>query len=60
MSSESQFVEERFVPAPTDDRDVEAEHRRAQQSGEVFEGESTVQHQSGPGRSSRGRPLMIV
>jgi hypothetical protein len=38
MSPELQFADERFVPAPTDDRDVEAEHREAQQSGGTFEG----------------------
>ena len=38
MSSEPAPVEDRIVPEPTDERDIEAEHRRAQESGEVFEG----------------------
>lgn len=37
MSFESPSVDERFVPAPTTHRDVEAEHRLAQQSGQLFE-----------------------
>ncbi|WP_268899215.1 hypothetical protein [Haloarcula salinisoli] len=38
MSSEPQRLDEHFVPAPTDHRDVDAEHRHAQESGETFEG----------------------
>ncbi|WP_310920812.1 hypothetical protein [Haloarcula saliterrae] len=38
MSSDSQPVGERFVPEPTDNRDIDAEHRHVQESGENFEG----------------------
>jgi len=38
MSSDPASVDERIVPEPTDERDIEAEYRRAQESGENFEG----------------------
>ncbi|WP_268899216.1 hypothetical protein [Haloarcula salinisoli] len=37
MSSDSQSIDE-SVPALTDDHDIEADHRRAQESSAVFEG----------------------
>ena len=38
MSSDPQTTDQRDAPELHDDPDIEAEHRRAQESGAVFEG----------------------
>jgi hypothetical protein len=60
MSLDPQPTDRRDAPELRDVPDIEAEHRRAQDSGAVFDAERTVQHHSWPGRSSTGRPLVIV
>jgi len=39
MRSDPVTVDERLVESLTDERDIEAEQRRAQASGDVFEGQ---------------------